>query len=37
MVVEWGSLAVNWWTHTIGELHMNDFILAARCEELAAQ
>jgi 4a-hydroxytetrahydrobiopterin dehydratase len=36
MVVEWGSLAVSWWTHTIGGLHMNDFILAARCDELAA-
>ncbi len=35
MVVEWGRLGVSWWTHTIGGLHMNDFILAARCEELA--
>lgn len=35
LVVEWGSLAVSWWTHTIAGLHMNDFILAARCEELA--
>jgi 4a-hydroxytetrahydrobiopterin dehydratase len=33
--VQWGSLVVAWWTHSIAGLHMNDFILAARCEELA--
>lgn len=36
IVLEWGRLTVSWWTHTIGGLHMNDFILAARCEALAA-
>jgi 4a-hydroxytetrahydrobiopterin dehydratase len=35
LVVQWGSLEISWWTHTIGGLHMNDFVLAARCEELA--
>lgn len=35
LVVEWGRLDVRWWTHTIGGLHMNDFVLAARCEALA--
>lgn len=35
LVVEWGRLQVSWWTHVIGGLHMNDFVLAARCDELA--
>ena len=37
LVVEWGRLQVGWWTHAIGGLHMNDFVLAARCDELAAE
>ncbi|HEY5680733.1 MAG TPA: 4a-hydroxytetrahydrobiopterin dehydratase [Pseudomonadales bacterium] len=37
LVVEWGRLQVSWWTHAIGGLHMNDFVLAARCDELAAK
>ncbi len=37
LVVEWGRLRVSWWTHAIGGLHMNDFVLAARCDEMAAQ
>lgn len=36
LVVEWGRLQVSWWTHAIGGLHMNDFVLAARCDSLAA-
>ena len=34
LVVEWGSLAVTWWSHKIGGLHRNDFICAARTSEL---
>ena len=34
LVVEWGMVVVSWWTHTIGGLHLNDFIMAARCDEL---
>lgn len=30
IVVEWGRATVRWWTHAIGGLHRNDFILAAR-------
>ena len=30
VVVEWGRASVRWWTHTIGGLHRNDFIMAAR-------
>lgn len=35
LLVEWGSLTVSWWTHAIGGLHRNDFIMAARTDELA--
>ncbi|MDL1944724.1 4a-hydroxytetrahydrobiopterin dehydratase [Chloroflexi bacterium CFX2] len=34
LVVEWGRVTVNWWTHKIGGLHKNDFIMAARADEL---
>jgi 4a-hydroxytetrahydrobiopterin dehydratase len=30
IVLEWGRVEVSWWTHTIGGLHENDFIMAAR-------
>ena len=35
IVLEWGRARVTWWTHAIGGLHRNDFILAARCNEIA--
>ncbi len=34
--VEWGRLTVGWWTHAIGGLHRNDFVMAARCDRLLA-
>ena len=34
IVTEWGKVCVTWWTHAIGGLHRNDFILAARCNEV---
>lgn len=30
IVLEWGTVEVHWWTHSIGGLHENDFIMAAR-------
>jgi 4a-hydroxytetrahydrobiopterin dehydratase len=27
-------LTMRWWTHSIKGLHLNDFIMAARCDEL---
>lgn len=33
IVVEWGRVSVAWWTHAIGGLHRNDFIMAARCAQ----
>ena len=37
LTVEWGRLTVQWWTHAIGGLHRNDFIMAARCDGLAGE
>ena len=34
IVIEWGRVTVSWWTHTIGGLHRNDFIMAARTDSL---
>ena len=33
LVVEWGKLGVTWWSHEIGGLFINDFIMAARSDE----
>jgi len=34
LVTSWGKVIVNWWTHTIKGLHINDFIMAARTSAL---
>jgi 4a-hydroxytetrahydrobiopterin dehydratase len=34
IVLEWGQVTVAWWTHTIRGLHQNDFIMAAKTDEL---
>ncbi len=34
LTTEWGRVTVQWWTHSIGGLHRNDFILAARTSAL---
>ncbi len=34
LTVEWGRVAVDWWTHKIRGLHRNDFIMAAKTDEL---
>jgi 4a-hydroxytetrahydrobiopterin dehydratase len=33
--LEWGKVTVSWWTHAIRNLHRNDFIMAAKTDELA--
>lgn len=35
LLTEWGSVTVTWWSHRIKGLHHNDFILAARTDEVA--
>ncbi len=36
IVLEWGSVEVYWWSHKINGLHKNDFICAAKTEDLHA-
>ncbi|MGB9799659.1 MAG: 4a-hydroxytetrahydrobiopterin dehydratase [Thermanaerothrix sp.] len=37
MITEWGKVTVAWWTHAIGGLHRNDFIMAAKTNQIFAQ
>ncbi|MEA5537065.1 4a-hydroxytetrahydrobiopterin dehydratase [Crocosphaera sp. XPORK-15E] len=37
LLTEWGQVTVTWWTHAIGGLHQNDFIMAAKTDEIAAK
>jgi len=34
IITEWGRVTVQWWTHAIRGLHINDFILAAKTDLL---
>lgn len=34
ILLEWGKVTVNWWTHKIRNLHRNDFIMARKTDEL---
>ncbi len=34
ILTEWGKGTVSWWTHKIGGLHRNDFIMAAKTDQL---
>jgi 4a-hydroxytetrahydrobiopterin dehydratase len=34
IVTEWGKVTVSWWSHIIKGLHLNDFVMAAKTEEL---
>lgn len=35
ILVEYGKVTLTWWTHKIKGLHVNDFIMAARSDQLA--
>jgi 4a-hydroxytetrahydrobiopterin dehydratase len=35
LLTEWGRVTVTWWTHAVRGLHRNDFIMAAKTDELA--
>ncbi len=37
LLTEWGRVTVTWWTHAIGGLHRNDFIMAAKTDALARE
>ncbi len=32
LLTEWGRVTVSWWTHKIRNLHVNDFVMAARTD-----
>ncbi len=34
LITEWGKVRVSWWTHKIDGLHLNDFVLAAKSDDL---
>lgn len=34
ILTEWGQVTVYWWTHKIHGLHANDFIMAAKTDQL---
>jgi 4a-hydroxytetrahydrobiopterin dehydratase len=37
ILLEWGKVTVEWWTHKINGLHRNDFIMAARSDQAYTQ
>lgn len=37
LTVEWGHLKVSWWTHKIGGLHRNDFVMAAKTDQIISE
>jgi 4a-hydroxytetrahydrobiopterin dehydratase len=37
LLTEWGRVKVTWWTHKIDGLHRNDFIMAAKTDELSEE
>ena len=36
VLVEWGKTTVRWWTHKIEGLHYNDFVMAAKTDQVFA-
>lgn len=34
IITEWGKVTVSWWTHKIKGLHVNDFVMAAKTDQL---
>ena len=34
ILTEWGKVTVTWWTHKIHGLHRNDFVMAAKTDQV---
>ncbi len=34
LTTEWGKVTVTWWAHKIRDLHRNDFVMAAKTNDL---
>ena len=37
ILIEWGKATISWWTHKIRGLHLNDFIMAAKTDQVYAE
>ncbi len=37
LLTEWGRVTVTWWTHKIRNLHVNDFVMAAKTDRVAGE
>jgi 4a-hydroxytetrahydrobiopterin dehydratase len=37
ILTEWGRVTVTWWTHKVRGLHRNDFIMAARTDQVYSE
>lgn len=35
LLTEWGKVTVTWWTHALNGIHRNDFIMAAKTDDIA--
>ena len=35
ILLEWGRVTVQWWTHVVKGLHQNDFVMAAKTDEIS--
>jgi 4a-hydroxytetrahydrobiopterin dehydratase len=35
ILTQWGQVTVTWWSHNVGGLHRNDFVMAAKTDALA--
>lgn len=35
IVLEWGRVTIQWWTHVVKGLHQNDFVMAAKTDEMS--
>ncbi len=34
ILTEWGRVTIGWWTHVVGGLHRNDFVMAAQSDRI---
>ena len=34
ITLEWGRVTVQWWTHVVRGLHQNDFVMAAKTDDM---
>lgn len=34
IIIEYGKVTIEWWTHVVYGLHRNDFIMAAKTDEI---